>query len=532
MAGALNFLLVACLLQGALCGEFEAFIPKNIEVLSGSCLTIPCSFDIEDKHESNLDNTCKALWKNDQGTVVFNSNLQSSTINGELIGDLTKKNCTTTLNNMKPDYSNSYFFRVECSNKLKYDFARQTLYISVNADPPSPTLTPSTLKVKEGDSVSLSCSAPAACLSHPPNLTWTPGLGGSQETLQDNQDQTKVKISNVTFTASHLHHKKDISCTAVYSKQDGSTESSVSASLTADISFAPRILPSSDCSKAAAQLNCSCDTLGNPSPTLQWYLDGLPVNDSDRFVISYEPLNDTGLRSIITVNQPQDRDLATMLCHSSNSLGSAAQRFYVYSLEPQTSAESQECSGRVPWPFFIVTVGVLTAALILCALLFAIRAQRTGCHNPSKSPCSGDTSTAVMSRGFSETENKVSTTAEEDIYVNTNMMRMSNVPFTHRGDQQVASTSSEKKNEEGSDVIYSSVIWKSKKKKKMGEGSGGRNPSGRSYLEEERYKEGGTCRNYVSDALEMGSQYDRVGTGKDAEKTVYSEYAQVHFRDA
>ncbi|TDH11468.1 hypothetical protein EPR50_G00061240 [Perca flavescens] len=461
MAAALNFLLVACLLQGALCGEFEAFIPKNIEVLSGSCVTIPCSFDIKAKHESNLDNT---------------------------------------------------------------------------SDPPSPTLTPSTLKVKEGDSVSLSCSAPAPCLSHPPNLTWTPGLGGSEETLQDNQDQTKVKISNVTFTASHLHHK-NISCTAVYSKQDGSTESSVSTSLTAYISFAPQILPSSDCSKAAAQLNCSCETLGNPSPTLQWYLDGLPVNHSDRFAISYEPLDDTGLRSIITVNQPQERDLAPLLCHSSNSLGSATQRFYVYSLELQTSAESQECSGRVPWPFFIVTVGVLTAALILCALLFAIRAQRTGCCNPSKTPCSGDTSTAVMSRGFSETENKVSTTTEEDIYVNTNMMRMSNVPFTHRGHQEVASTSSEKKNEEGSDVIYSSVIWKSKEKKKKkkmkkGEGSGGRNPSGSSYLEEERCKEGGTCRNYVSDALEMGSLYDTVGTGKDAEKTMYSEYAQVNFRDA
>ncbi|KAF1388269.1 hypothetical protein PFLUV_G00088440 [Perca fluviatilis] len=176
MAAALTLLLIGSLLQGALCGGFKAFIPKIIEVLSGSCVTIPCSFDIPAQYESDLDNTCKAVWRNDQGTVV------------------------------------------------------------VDTDPPSPTLTPSTLKVKEGDSVSLSCSAPAPCLSHPPTLTWTPGLGGSQETLQDNQDQTKVKISNVTFTASHLHHKKDISCTAVYSKQDGSTESSVSTSLTADIS--------------------------------------------------------------------------------------------------------------------------------------------------------------------------------------------------------------------------------------------------------------------------------------------------------
>uniref|UniRef100_A0A8C9Y973 Ig-like domain-containing protein n=1 Tax=Sander lucioperca TaxID=283035 RepID=A0A8C9Y973_SANLU len=259
---------------GALCGKFEAFIPQNIEVLSGSCVTIPCSFDITAKYESNLDNTCKAVWKNDRKTVVFDSTSKSSTINGELIGNLTIKNCTTTLNNMKPDYSNSYFFRVEC-DKLKNDF-HQKLYISVNADPPSPTLTPSTLKVKEGDSVSLSCSAPAPCLSHPPTLTWTPGLGGSQETLQDNQDQTKVKISNVTFTASHLHHKKNISCTAVYNKQDGSTESSVSTSLTADISYSPNhttvsVNPSGPVPEGR-NVSLTCSSTANPAVrNYTWY---------------------------------------------------------------------------------------------------------------------------------------------------------------------------------------------------------------------------------------------------------------------
>ncbi len=84
--------------------------------------------------------------------------------------------------------------------------------------------------------MSLKCSAPAPCLSHPPSLTWTPSLADSQETLQENQDKTEVKTSVLTFTASHLHHGKEISCTASYNKQDGSTESSVSTSLTADIS--------------------------------------------------------------------------------------------------------------------------------------------------------------------------------------------------------------------------------------------------------------------------------------------------------
>lgn len=102
--------------------------------------------------------------------------------------------------------------------------------------PPRPTLTPSTPTAKEGTSVSLECSAPAPCPSRPPTLKWTPSLADSQETLQDNRDKTKVKSSVLTFTASHLHHKQEIFCTAIYSKQDGSNESSVSISYTANIS--------------------------------------------------------------------------------------------------------------------------------------------------------------------------------------------------------------------------------------------------------------------------------------------------------
>ncbi|XP_074508565.1 sialoadhesin-like [Sebastes fasciatus] len=532
MAAALT-LLIGSLLQGALCGEFKALLPQTIEVLSGSCVTIPCSFDVTAQYESNLDST---------------------------------------------------------------------------SDPPRPTLTPSTLKVKEGTSVSLMCSAPVPCPSHPPTLTWTSGLGDGQETLQDNQDKTKVKTSVVNFTASHHHHGKIISCTAVYNKQDGSTESAVSTSLTADISYspkntrvsvhpsgpvpegrdvtltcsstanpavrsytwyradggqetvigtghvltikafkdnnspqnttlsvhpsgpvpegrdvtltcsstanpavrsytwyradgcqetvigtghvltikaskddgpfyceagndigagrsnltqidvqyspknttvsvhpsgpvpegrdvtltcsstanpavrsytwyradggqetvigtghvltikaskddgpfycqaendigagrsnltqidvqlAPQILPSPDCTKAAAQLNCSCRTVGNPSPSLQWYLDGLPVNRSDRFAISHEPLNDTGLKSIITVNQPQESDLSTLICSSSNSLGSTSQRFYIYSLERQTSGQG----------LYLAVAGVSLSVNVLCivCMVFLWKARK------------------------------------------------------------------------------------------------------------------------------------------------------------
>ncbi|XP_059194311.1 sialic acid-binding Ig-like lectin 5 [Centropristis striata] len=784
----------------ALCQTFPLFVPPTIEVLSGSCVTIPCSFDIPDNFKSLFDESCRVLWKqyDNEKTVFDSGDPQTSTIKGELTGDVTKKDCTTTLNNMQPADSKLYIFRLEC-NILRYSFKEKTLDIKVKAAPPTPTLTASTLKVKEGTSVGLTCSAPAPCLSHPPALTWTPGLGDAQEKLQENQDKTKVKLSVLTFTASHLHHGKKIYCKATYNKQDGSTESAVSTSLTADISyspkdttvsvspsgpvpegrnvtltcnssanppvriytwyradggqetflrsgpvltinaandnrfffcktendigagrsnkmtinvqyspknttvsvspsgpvpegrnvtltcnstanppvrnytwyradggqetligtrqvvnikvskgdslffcktendigagrsnkitinvqyspkdttvsvspsgpvpegrnvtltcnssanppvrnytwyradggqetligtrqvvnikvskgdspffckaeneigtgqsnisqidvqFAPQILPSSNCTNAASQLNCSCRTVGNPSPTLKWYLDGLPVNQSDTFGIS--SLNDTGLRSILIVNQPQERDLSNLLCLSSNSLGSASQRFCVASLKSQDHVSGH----TLLFPVFITTVAALL--VLVCALLFVIRAQRTQ-RNLAKNQCTGDTSTLPMTQLLtSGEENEVPNTTQEDIYVNTNDLRQAeadqhaavpepnstDLPSSGPNNAEETNKSSEKKGEEGSDVIYSSVIWKSKSNKK-GEDSVNMNRPGSSYLEEESYAVGGMCKSFMSTALEMGNVYDKV-VPRNVEMAEESAYAQVKFKD-
>ncbi|XP_054477848.1 B-cell receptor CD22-like isoform X2 [Anoplopoma fimbria] len=599
-------------------------MPQNIEVLSGSCVTIPCSFDIEDRYKLDLDKTCRALWKIDVNTVVFDSSHpQTSTIKGKLIGDLKKKDCTTTLNNMQPAHNNDYYyyFRLECSNKLIYNFWDKRISFSVKDVPPRPTLTPSALKVEEGTSVNLTCSAPAPCLSHPPTLTWTKGLGDGVETLQENRDKTKVMTSVVTFTASQKHHGETISCTAIYNKQDGSTASAVSESLTAhisyspkrtsvsvhpsgpvpegsnvtltcsstanppvknytwyradgaqetfigtghvliikafkddrpffckaendigagqsnlslvDVQFEPQILSSSDCFKAADQLNCSCRTEGNPLPTILWYLDGLPVNHSDNFLISTERRNDTGLWSIITVNGPRERDPSTLLCRSSNSLGSASQRFCV-----KTSAQSQD---RL-MPVFITAVGFLL--LLVCFLLFVIRAQKTH-HNLLKSQLTGDSSRVTMSHLLTSAEgNEVPNATEEDIYVNNNEVTCADVahpsstsepnsttlPSSGPNNAERARKSSEKTDEEGKDVIYSNLNWKAKSNKKKAEDSKDMHQPGSSYLEEEMCMAGGRRSGFVSNALEMGSMYDNFEP-QNVVKEVESEYAQVKFKD-
>ena len=101
------------------------------------------------------------------------------------------------------------------------------------------------------------------------------------------------------------------------------------------ITVPPKILPSSDCAKPTGHINCSCETVGNPSPSLHWYLDGLPVNHSDKFTISSQSVNGRSLRSIMIVNHLQEKDLVTVVCRSTNSLGSASQKFCVHSQTSQ-----------------------------------------------------------------------------------------------------------------------------------------------------------------------------------------------------
>uniref|UniRef100_A0A3P9H340 Ig-like domain-containing protein n=1 Tax=Oryzias latipes TaxID=8090 RepID=A0A3P9H340_ORYLA len=253
-------------------------LPQTVEAVNGSCLTIPCSFEIKSEYEKHLNNECEAKWQN---TTEVKENQRTNlklTTTKDMMGDLTKKNCTSTFKNINPKHSGQYYFRLDCANPMMIILKSVIFFcqcIFLPDVPPSPTLTPSAREVKEGTSVSLTCSAPASCLLHPPTLTWTPKLAHSQETLKENQDQTKVQISVLNFTASHLHHGKRITCTAVYWKHGGSNVS-VNASLKAKVKYSPKdtrvaVSPSGPAPEnRSLSLTCSSDARP-PVQNYSWY---------------------------------------------------------------------------------------------------------------------------------------------------------------------------------------------------------------------------------------------------------------------
>ena len=72
-----------------------------------------------------LDNSCKAQWFNGfRGSQVFDSSLDryQNLYQGELVGDLQNKNCTTIFHNL-PTSRSKLFFRIDCANSLKNNYA-------------------------------------------------------------------------------------------------------------------------------------------------------------------------------------------------------------------------------------------------------------------------------------------------------------------------------------------------------------------------------------------------------------------------
>ncbi|KAM9309973.1 sialic acid-binding Ig-like lectin 13 [Pholidichthys leucotaenia] len=224
MMGAIKVFFLCCLFQGGLCQSLVSFLPPSIEGLKGSCVNIPCSFSIPPAFNDNLDQSCRAIWRIGN-TEMFDSGKNSNRLQGSLTGNLLEKNCTTILNNM-PVSHDSYFFRLQCDNSLKFNFNPPTVSINIRDSLPTPTITPSQLEVEEGSPVTLTCSAVAPCPILPPLVTWIPSIGDPEESAED----TKV-TSVMNFTASHLHNGQNFSCSALYRREAGNNNLTFQGSL-------------------------------------------------------------------------------------------------------------------------------------------------------------------------------------------------------------------------------------------------------------------------------------------------------------
>lgn len=263
-------------------------MPSSLVALADSCVVIPCRFQLDSRKQSMLDSTCKAIWRkgtqqverlsawSPPGIAVFDSSSTepgANMLNGSLNGDLIQTDCTTTLIIPRGFTDDDYYFTLECDNDFKYYFS-EPVNIKVADSPSVPIVTPDDMLkgVREGDSVSLRCSAPIYCISLPPILTWNHKLAESKEGVGKTQDRLS---SVLTFTASYLHHSQRVSCTSLHRKENGDEMTMTSKETRINVLYPPKnTAVSADPSGPLVQgqrvtLTCGCDA--TPPVFYTWY---------------------------------------------------------------------------------------------------------------------------------------------------------------------------------------------------------------------------------------------------------------------
>ncbi|XP_066499124.1 B-cell receptor CD22-like [Hoplias malabaricus] len=210
---ALGILLSFALVTAVHC-IFSIQMPSSLETVNGSCILIPCGFTIPQSLKESLKLPVSGIWRNGSrwftgSTDIYNSSRKLNEIQGELLGDLLQKNCTSVLYNMGSKYSGTYYFRIETGFKYTFETPVQINVVDIL---PQPILSHARVSVKESTEVELTCTAPVPCPQQPPNLTWTPELGSITETLQTDETGSYTLSSVLRFVSSRSHHGESIKC--------------------------------------------------------------------------------------------------------------------------------------------------------------------------------------------------------------------------------------------------------------------------------------------------------------------------------
>ncbi|XP_072530165.1 hemicentin-2-like [Salminus brasiliensis] len=294
------------------CREFSVTLPDRVEAVRGLCVLVPCAFEIGSGYEEKFKRNLKGLWRKDgpedSHTVFDSTTPETNQIKGEIRGDLRMKNCTTLFYSVRTADSGRYYFRIEGEDKMT--FRESSVDISVSD--PKPTLSVyvgqtevEDRRLLEGSSVSLICSALAPCPSNPPTLTWSPLPLNS---IQEQNKTTSFISSHLSFTASHLHHRLRINCSATY-RLENYISRRAQRGVVLHVEYPPRnttvsVSPSGPV-LLGGSVSLSCSSDGNPAVlNYTWYREnGEQIETGDTLTITETDDTHSGLYYCRAENQ-------------------------------------------------------------------------------------------------------------------------------------------------------------------------------------------------------------------------------------
>ncbi|XP_038131522.1 sialic acid-binding Ig-like lectin 14 [Cyprinodon tularosa] len=125
------------------------------------------------------------------------------------------------------------------------------------------------LKLKEHQSVTISCSAVTPCPHSPPELTWNLQQDSERQTEKNTDGTFTTKIQE-TITLSDTHDGYNISCSARYPVNGGSKTAETEVTLYAPKDTSASISPSGLVS-AGSWVELSCSSRAKPPASFTWF---------------------------------------------------------------------------------------------------------------------------------------------------------------------------------------------------------------------------------------------------------------------
>ncbi|XP_026225945.1 sialic acid-binding Ig-like lectin 5 [Anabas testudineus] len=290
---------------------------------AGLCVILPCSFTTEAdfsfteiiwfKCNSATKEKCD---KSDTGKLIFNSS-NNENIESEFKGrvsllepDVSKKNCSIIINDLRKSDSGSYQLRVNGNKDGKTDgftfTTTATITVTVLNQKPTVTVPP----LIEGHQTTLTCTAPGLCSGSVPEITWTwKNTGENDSYIPGNITEFKTEnltavtqrhSSTLTFNTSAEHHSTEVTCKVNFNGSKTITER-----VTLNVTYVKNLnISGATTVKMGDTLNLTCSVDSFPASSMTWTKSGF--NDSFNNNDESQPLTQGGQAFLIIHNMTAD----------------------------------------------------------------------------------------------------------------------------------------------------------------------------------------------------------------------------------
>ncbi|XP_078511596.1 sialic acid-binding Ig-like lectin 13 [Lissotriton helveticus] len=234
-------LLVMSFLWNGVLGAQKDYTLTALEIVTaqeGLCVLIQCEFTTEKPWSAGSPRGYWYFQGATQYSPAVASNDGDKAIRADtrgrfkLVGDVTRRDCSLRIDDVRRWDEGSYYFRYEHSpySSIKYSYAQFSLRLTVVDLWDQPEISLPRGVMVEGETVTVECTAPGRCSGTAPGITWrpeSPFVYHQSSRNTDNADGTRTYRSTIEFTGSRDQNNKRLSCSVYFPAVGASSHRSV-----------------------------------------------------------------------------------------------------------------------------------------------------------------------------------------------------------------------------------------------------------------------------------------------------------------